>query len=74
MKECIKFIILIIVISVVIFIPLFLFAYHMEKIECKTKAEKQELVYDFGFFQGCMIKQLNGKWIDYDKYRIMENE
>lgn len=62
------------VIVAVIFTSFFSLAYYTSKIECKEKAEKQELVYDFGFFQGCMVKQPNGKWIDYDKYRIMENE
>ena len=74
MKIFIECFVIVVVVLAVIFTPLFSLAYYMSKIECKEKAEKQELVYDFGFFQGCMIKQPNGKWIDYDKYRIMENE
>ena len=74
MKECIEIFVIVILVLTVIFTPLFSLAYYMSKIECEEKAEKQELVYEFGFFQGCMIKQQNGKWIDYDKYRIVENE
>lgn len=39
--------------------------------ECHTKAEKQGYECEWGMLEGCMIK-VDGKWIDYDKWRIME--
>lgn len=74
MKEFLEFFVIIVVAIVVVITPFYSLAYYMSKIECKEKAEKQELMYDFGFFQGCMVKQPNGKWLDYDRYRIMENK
>ena len=35
---------------------------------CKIKAERQEMEWSYGIFQGCMVKQDN-KWIDYDRLR-----
>ena len=37
-----------------------------------TKATMQEMEYSYGIFQGCMVKQENGKWIDYNRLRYME--
>lgn len=39
--------------------------------ECHTKAEKQGLECSWGIIQGCMVK-IDGKWIDYDRLRIMD--
>lgn len=39
--------------------------------QCKAKAIKQELQYDYSIMQGCMVKY-NGKWIDYDRLRYTE--
>ena len=38
---------------------------------CRAKAVKQELLYDYGVVQGCMVKY-NGKWVDYDRLRYTE--
>ena len=40
--------------------------------KCHTKAEKQGYVCSWGPMQGCMVKQKDGTWIDYDRLRIME--
>lgn len=40
-------------------------------IQCKTKAEIQNLEYNYGIIQGCMIK-MNDKWIDYNRLRVLE--
>lgn len=39
---------------------------------CHTKAEKQGYVCSWGPMLGCMVKQKDGTWIDYDRLRIME--
>ena len=36
------------------------------KAECEAKATKQNLEYDYGIFQGCMVKTDIG-WMDYDR-------
>lgn len=38
---------------------------------CRAKAEAQGLECEWGIFQGCMVK-IDGKWIDYDRLRIMD--
>lgn len=40
--------------------------------KCRTKAIIQELDWSYGPIQGCMVKQENGKWIDYDRLRYMD--
>lgn len=40
--------------------------------KCKSKAVMQELEWSYGPIQGCMVKQENGKWIDYDRLRYMD--
>ena len=40
--------------------------------KCRTKAVIQELDWSYGPIQGCMVKQENGKWIDYDRLRYMD--
>ena len=40
--------------------------------KCRTKAVMQELEWSYGPIQGCMVKQQNGKWIDYDRLRYTE--
>lgn len=43
-----------------------------DEYQCKEKANYQELEYHWGIPEGCMVKDKEGKWIDYDRYRIME--
>ena len=40
---------------------------------CRTKAVMQEMEWSYGPIQGCMVKQENGKWIDYQRLRYMED-
>jgi hypothetical protein len=40
--------------------------------ECSTKANIQELEWSYGPIQGCMVRERNGKWIDYARLRYME--
>lgn len=41
----------------------------VSSLECKAKAEKQGLIYEFGLLQGCMIK-VNNNWVDYNRYIV----
>ena len=43
-----------------------------EYIVCHSKAEKQGFECSWAPIQGCMVKQANGTWVDYDRLRIME--
>lgn len=40
--------------------------------ECSTKASMQELEWSYGPIQGCMVRERNGKWVDYARLRYME--
>lgn len=42
-------------------------------VSCMKKATKQEMEWSYGPIQGCMVKQENGKWIDYDRLRYTDN-
>ena len=42
-----------------------------DRAQCRAKAIKQGLQFDYGITQGCMVKH-NGKWIDYDRLRYTE--
>lgn len=42
-----------------------------ERYACISKASVQGLEHQWGPFKGCLIK-VDGRWIDYDKWRIME--
>ena len=40
--------------------------------QCKQLAMQQNLEWDFGAIKGCLIKEKNGGWIDYEKYRVVK--
>ena len=42
-----------------------------DQAQCRAKAGKQGLQFDYGIAQGCMVKY-NGKWVDYDRLRYTE--
>ena len=42
-----------------------------DRAQCRAKADKQGLQFDYGIVQGCMVKY-NGKWVDYDRLRYTE--
>ena len=45
--------------------------YFLSEKTCKETIEKQGYEYFFSVYTGCMIKSEN-KWIDYQKYRVLE--
>lgn len=46
-------------------------SYCSESYTCDSKASEQGLEHQWGPFKGCLIK-VEGRWIDYDKWRVME--
>ena len=63
------------VITIVMIICLIIFSVFtigFNTYKCRTKAVMQELEWSYGPIQGCMGKQENGKWIDYDRLRYMD--
>lgn len=40
-------------------------------LQCRKKAKIQNLEYNYGIIQGCMVKNAN-KWIDYNRLRVIE--
>jgi hypothetical protein len=48
-------------------------AYLANYATCSAKAEVMGTDYKFGFYEGCFIKE-DGKWVDYDRYRIINQE
>lgn len=40
-------------------------------VQCHLKASKQEMECSYNPLQGCMVK-VDGKWIDYNRLRVME--
>lgn len=43
----------------------------LKNYKCHTKAEMQGFECSWGPFQGCMVKQKDGTWIDYERLRYM---
>ena len=58
--------------TIICLIIFFVFAIGFNTYKCRTKAVMQELEWSYGPIQGCMVKQENGKWIDYDRLRYMD--
>lgn len=48
-------------------------AYFTNYNTCRSKAAVLNTDYRFGFYEGCFIKE-DGKWVDYDRYRIINQE
>ena len=53
---------ILVIMAVAVFTPYF---------TCHSKAKAQDLECQWGILQGCMVN-VDGKWIDYDRFRIMD--
>ena len=60
------------IISIVAIIAVILGACIFNYYQCHSKAKMQGYECSWGPIQGCMIKQKDGSWIDYDRLRIMD--
>lgn len=66
--------ILVIAIVVAIFVGITVVpGYFLNYNTCRSKAAVLNTDYKFGFYEGCFIKE-DGKWVDYDRYRIVNQE
>lgn len=39
---------------------------------CERKATAQGLEYKYGIWEGCLVKERDGNYIDYEKYRVVK--
>lgn len=46
--------------------------YKVNEFSCKEKATAQGLDYKFGLFEGCLVKEKDGNYIDYNIYRVVK--
>lgn len=46
--------------------------YKANEIYCEKKATAQGLEYRFGWWEGCLVKERDGNYIDYDRYRVLK--
>lgn len=49
-----------------------LWAYKANEISCEKKATAQGLEYRYGWWEGCLVKERDGNYIDYDRYRVVK--
>lgn len=47
-------------------------AYKANEISCEKKAMAQGLEYRYGWWEGCLVKERDGNYIDYDRYRVVK--
>lgn len=60
------------IVTVICLVIFSAFAIGFNAYKCKSKATMQEMEWSYGPIQGCMVKQENGKWIDYDRLRYTD--
>lgn len=67
-----RFLYLCLVASVCILVGAFGFAYKSNEYSCEKKATAQGLEYRYGWWEGCLVKERDGNYIDYDRYRVVK--
>ena len=72
--ECgdLRFLYLCIVAFVGILVGTFYLSYKSDEYSCEKKATAQGLEYRYGLWEGCLVKERDGNYIDYDRYRVMK--
>lgn len=50
----------------------FYLIYKSDEYSCEKKATAQGLEYRYGWWEGCLVKERDGNYIDYDRYRVMK--
>lgn len=46
--------------------------YKSDEYSCEKKATAQGLEYRYGWWEGCLVKEHDGNYIDYDRYRVLK--
>lgn len=41
-------------------------------VSCANKADSMGMKWSFGITTGCMVEHKPGRWIDIEKYRVMD--
>lgn len=72
--ECgdLGFLYLCLVAFVGILVGTFYLGYKSDEYSCEKKATAQGLEYRYGLWEGCLVKERDGNYIDYDRYRVMK--
>lgn len=47
-------------------------SYKVGETSCEKKATAQGLEYKYGWWEGCLVKESDGNYIDYDRYRVLK--
>lgn len=47
-------------------------SYKGNEYSCEKKATAQGLEYKYGWWEGCLVKESDGNYIDYDRYRVLK--
>lgn len=72
--ECgdLRFLYLCLVAFVGILVGAFYLIYKSGEYSCEKKATAQGLEYRYGLWEGCLVKESDGNYIDYDRYRVFK--
>lgn len=72
--ECgdLKILYLCLIAFVCIILGAFYFGYKSNEYSCEKKATAQGLEYRYGWWEGCLVKERDGNYIDYDRYRVLK--
>lgn len=63
---------LLVVASVCVFVFCLCLGYSINEYSCEKKATAQSLEYKYDLWTGCLVKERDGNYIDYDKYRVVK--
>lgn len=47
-------------------------SYKANEMSCEKKATAQGLEYKYGWWEGCLVKESDGNYIDYDRYIVVK--
>lgn len=53
-------------------VPVIAIIWGGQALSCRAKANAMKMDYTYGPLQGCMIEHAPGKWIDIERYRVIE--
>jgi len=63
---------IVVIVTIICLIIFSAFTVGFNAYKCKSKAIMQEMEWSYGPIQGCMVKQENSKWIDYNRLRYRD--
>ena len=60
------------VVLIAIIVGSLFWSYKAKEYSCEKKATAQGLEYRYGWWEGCLVKERDGNYIDYDRYRVLK--